>query len=73
MDVGIFSLSLTTTATMAPFSMTRSVTLAPKRTSPPQSIICWRMAFTMPRSISVPTCGLCLYKISSGAPKFTKY
>ena len=32
-----------------------------------------RMAFTMVRNLSVPTWGLCLYKISSGAPNSTKY
>ena len=72
-SAGNDSVPLIVTPVIRLFSVIISVTCAPKRTSPPQAIICSRIAFTMCRKISVPTCGLCLYKISSGAPNSTKY
>ena len=71
--VSIRSSPLTSTPMMRSFSINKSVTLAPNLTSPPHSIMRSRIAFTMVRNLSVPTWGLCLYKISSGAPNSTKY
>ncbi len=63
---------LTMTARTQPAaSSSISVTCAPKRTSPPSPMICWRMLRTMGRSLSVPICGFCRYRISSGAPAAT--
>ena len=63
--------SQTTPRTLPP-SITSSVTLVEKRTSPPQERIRSRMCFTTRDSTSVPTWGLLSYRISSGAPFSTK-
>ena len=53
--VSMRSLPLTSTPTIWSFSINKSVILAPKRTSPPHSMMRSRIAFTMVRNLSVPT------------------
>ena len=55
-----------------PFWITKSVTFASKRTSPPRDLISSLIPATTFLKRSVPICGLFSYKISSGAPCSTK-
>ena len=68
---GICSDPFTVSAAICPAVIVMSVTCAPKRTSPPIAIIFSRRHFTTVRSTSVPICGFCRYRISSGAPAAT--
>ncbi len=71
-SAGTTSCALMTTPDTAPLSMQKSVACARKRTSPPRAIIVCRMALTTERSMSVPTCGLELKRMFSGAPAATR-
>ncbi len=53
-------------------SVRRAVTCEPKRTSPPQSVICLRRCSTTWIRMSVPMWGFASYRISFGAPASTK-
>ena len=55
-----------------PSWITKSVTFASKRTSPPRDLISSLIPATTFLKRSVPICGLFSYKISSGAPCSTK-
>ena len=54
-----------------PASISKSVTLVPKRYSPPRRSISARMLSTIVTRRKVPICGLETYMISSGAPALT--
>ena len=49
-SAAIFSVSLTVTEVSLPFSIPKSVTFAPKRTSPPHASIFFRIVVTIPMS-----------------------
>ena len=55
-----------------PLAIARSVRAVSNLTSPPSSIILFRIAVTIFRRLSVPICGLAFVRISFGAPKSTK-
>ena len=63
---------LTSTPHSVPSSTKSPVTFAPKRTSPPISIIKSRIPTTTCFKISVPICGLLSYKMCAGAPNSVK-
>ena len=71
-SVLISSLSLMISPVNFPSWITKSVTFASKRTSPPRDLISSLIPATTFLKRSVPICGLFSYKISSGAPCSTK-
>ena len=57
------------TAVTFEFSNSKSVTFSLNKNSPPSFIISFRIFRMMFIKLSVPICGLFIYKICSGAPK----
>ena len=64
-------ISCTTALCNFPFCKRTSFKSVWKRTSPPLARIYSRMFFTMVFKLSLPICGFCNHKISSGAPNCT--